>query len=202
MDEKQVLEQAVTDFFPKEGKWYSSCYKRPKELEMDNLPCNLRDDLWMAKMIQKEQKLSNINISQILEFIIKSPIYLEKRHEYEQIIVKWQINYMKNNGENWITDPEYGGDMITLSPECDIGFRKGVVDTLSKIGINSEAIEEGIEANADLWRDGYMNLAFHNRYEPVFFNFGFVFNEKKDDNSNINAYIFNDGEFITEQWTK
>ncbi len=54
---------------------------------------------------------------------------------------------------------------------CDLGFRKGVVDTLTAIGMDKEVIEEGLEKNADLWRDGFINLAFSNEYEPILYNF-------------------------------
>lgn len=36
------------------------------------------------------------------------------------------------------------GEFIHFSPLCDIGFRKGIVDTLESIGMADETIEEGI----------------------------------------------------------
>lgn len=79
---------------------------------------------------------------------------------------------MCNGGENWLASKKYGGDLIIFSTMYDIGFRKGIVDTLTAIGMDSEAIEEGIEKNANIWRDGSMRVAFHNQFEPVFFRNG------------------------------
>ena len=50
-----------------------------------------------------------------------------------------------------------------------MGFRKGVVDTLSRIGMNSDVIEEGLEKFSDLWRERFMSCAFRNAYEPIFY---------------------------------
>lgn len=119
-------------------------------------------------MLKEEQKLHYISYKKVLKFIKTSDFFNKKRHDYEQEIVKWQINYMKNDGENWICDPEYGGDFFIFNPFCDLGFRKGVVDTLSAIGMDLEVIEEGIEKNANLWREQYMKKAFRNEFEPIF----------------------------------
>lgn len=167
-EEINELEKATLNFFPKEGIWYSSCFNQPKDLSMSNLPCHLNDDLWLAKMLRENQKIFYISVNNILHFIKTSPFFQEKRHEYEQKIVKWQIDWMVTGGEGWLVDEEYGGDFIYLSPMCDLGFRKGVVDTLLKIGMNIEAIEEGIEKNAHKWRDLFMHKAFNNEYKPIF----------------------------------
>ena len=74
---------------------------------------------------------------------------------------------MASGGENWIVDEEYGGEFIFFSENCDLGFRKGIVDTLTAIGIEKEAIEDGIEYNADLWRSIFMERAFDHRFEYV-----------------------------------
>lgn len=51
-----------------------------------------------------------------------------------------------------------------FSTKCDYAFRKGVVDTLLAIGMNINAIEEGIEKNANKWRENHMTIAFRNLY--------------------------------------
>lgn len=168
-----ILEKAILNFFPKEGIWYSHCFRQPQDLSMANLPCHLRDDLWLAKMLKQNQKLFYMSTNKVLQFVKTSKFFKEKRHEYEQEIVKWQIDWMRSGGENWVIDEDYGGDFVFLTPICDLGFRKGVVDTLSSIGMNIDAIEEGIERNADRWRDSFMNRAFANEYEPVFLNIVF-----------------------------
>lgn len=176
-----ILEKATLNFFPKEGTWYSECFRQPHDLNMTNLPCHLRDDLWLAKMLKRNQKLFYMSTNRVLQFVKTSPFFQEKRHEYEQEIVKCQIDWMRSDGENWIIDEDYGGDFVFLTPVCDLGFRKGVVDTLLKIGMSIDAIEEGIEKNADRWRDSFMSSAFSNEYEPVFLNIGLGnFLEKKE----------------------
>ena len=140
---------------------------------MANLPCHLRDDLWLAKMLKQNQKLFYMSTNKVLQFVKTSKFFKEKRREYEQEIVKWQIDWMRSGGENWVIDEDYGGDFVFLTPVCDLGFRKGVVDTLSSIVMNIDAIEEGIERNADRWRDSFMNRAFANEYKPLFLNIDF-----------------------------
>ena len=165
----EVLEKATMAFFPKNGVWYSHCFRRPCELEFGNLPCHLRDDVWLAKMLKKDQNLFYISNRRILNFVRTSQFFKEKRHEYELEIVKCQIIHMGSGGEGWICDDNYGGDLCLLTSVCDLGFRKGVVDTLSKIGMKKDVIEEGLEKFAYLWREELMNRAFRNEYEPVFF---------------------------------
>ena len=164
-----ILDEATINFFPKSGEWYSDCFRKPRDLSMNNLPCHLRDDMWLARMLNKYQSLSNISFNKILNYVRTSHFFEQKRHEYELEIVKWQINWMRNGGEGWICDDNYGGDAYLLTPVCDLAFRKGVVDTLSRIGMNRDVVEEGIEKNAILWRESLMKTAFRNEYEPVFF---------------------------------
>ena len=38
---------------------------------MNNLPCHLRDDMWLAKMLNKYQNLSNISFNKMLNYIIE-----------------------------------------------------------------------------------------------------------------------------------
>lgn len=169
IDATNTLEKATLEFFPKTGVWYSNCFRRPTELGMGNLPCHLRDDVWLAKMLKKDQNLFYMSHSKILNFVRTSQFFQEKRHEYELEIVKWQIQWIAGHGENWICDENYGGDFVYLTPVVDLGVRKGVVDTLSKIGMDKDVIEEGIEKFADLWREHYMESAFRNEYQPVFY---------------------------------
>ena len=163
-----ILEKATLNFFPKEGVWYSHCFRQPKDLGMGNLPCNLRNDEWLAQMLRKDQKLFYISYRKVLDYVRNSQFFKEKRHEYELEIVKWQINWIVTGGENWIVDEKLGGDFVYIMPTVDLGIRKGVVDTLSKIGMNKDVIEEGIEINADLWRNSSMLRAFYNTYNSVF----------------------------------
>ena len=165
-DIDKFLETAIIDFFPKDGIWTRQCFNKSNKLCMDNLPCHLNDYEWLAEMIKKEKELS-INYYKILSFIKKSSIFQEERHRYEQEIVKWQINNMRNGGGIRLCDEE----PWFMSPSCDLIFRKDIVCTLQKIGMDIEAIEEGIEKNANLWRDSLMKKAFNNIYEPIIFEY-------------------------------
>lgn len=167
----EILINATNNFFPESGKWYSSCFERSKKCSRSNLPCNLRDNNWLAELLLKEANLSDEYYGSVLNFVVNSELFQEKRHEYELKIVKWQIQWIAGGGENWICDENYGGDIMFLTPVCDLGFRKAVIDTLSAIGMNKEVIEEGLEKYADIWRERFMNAAFRNQYEPIMYNF-------------------------------
>lgn len=169
IDYTQILEKATDDFFPKKGDWYSNCFDRSKDLYMSYLPCNLRDNKWLAKMFQENQNLYSINYYDILDFVSNSKYFNEARHNYELEIVKWQINFIRLGGEGWICDDNYGGDAMLFCSVCDLGFRKGVLDTLLAIGMNQDVIEEGLEKYSDMWREFYMSRVFNNEYSPVFF---------------------------------
>lgn len=159
-----ILDKEVESLFPDDGKWYSSCYKQPKELAENNLPCHLRDNKWLAEYIMKKYKHYLAKKSDIMDYIYKSEKFAKLRHDYEQRIVSWQIDWMNSDGENWICED----DFFMFSTRCDIIFRKGIVDTLSAIGMDKEAIEEGIEKNSDKWLEKYMEHAFRNQYNSVF----------------------------------
>ena len=165
----RALEKDVETFFPNTGRWTSSCFKRPDGLSKCNLPCHLDDDIWLARMFRADKNIFYISFASIVNFIKTNEVFLEKKHDYAMEIIKWQINWMLNDGENWICDEEYGGDFVFMTPVCDLGFRKGVVDTLTKIGMSRETVEEGIEMHSDLWRDRMMNAAFRNEFDPVFY---------------------------------
>lgn len=161
-EERFILEEKIKEFFPETGHWSSICFKKSKELLRCNLPCHLRNYEWLAKMIKQCYQL-DISLYKIELFLKTSEVFEEERHNYEQRIVKWQIEYMRNGGEGWLA----ASDLILMTEYCDIGFRDGVVNTLKAIGMDEEAIEKGIETNASLWRDFYMESAFYNKYDHV-----------------------------------
>lgn len=158
-----LLTNTINNFFPTTGRWSSACFRRPNEI----LQSNLRNNKLLAKMILREANLAPEYYNRVLDFINSSDLFKQKVHEYEQTIVKWQIEWIRGGGENWIIDESLGGDCCLIMPYCDIAFRKGVVDTLVAMGMNKEAIEEGLEKNADMWRNAYIESAFRIQYEPV-----------------------------------
>lgn len=164
MKTKEFLDKTLEDFFPQQGVWYSNCFSKLKTLEENNLPCHIRDNNWLADFIIKKYNLDLKEKDAVLNYIVTSEQFNKLRYEYEQRIVSWQIDWMCNGGENWIVDTELGGELYLFSTKCDYAFRKCIVDTLLAIGMNRDAIEEGIEKNADKWRENHMRLAFHNLY--------------------------------------
>ena len=70
-----ILEKATLNFFPKEGIWYSHCFRQPQDLSMANLPCHLRDDLWLAKMLKQNQKLFYMSTNKVLQFVKTSKFF-------------------------------------------------------------------------------------------------------------------------------
>ena len=136
-------------------------------------------------------EVNNVSVSTLLSFVKDGTIaipeiqrpFVWKRSKVRDLIdsmyngyptgyiIRWQspIEWIKNGGENWICDDELGGEFTLLSPVCDLGFRKGVVDTLLEIGMDKDVIEEGLEKFSDIWRDRFISSAFFNKYNCIFF---------------------------------
>lgn len=188
----KFLEKATLEFFPKTGEWYSNCFERSNKLYMSNLPCHLRDSKWLASMFRNNQKLFMFTPFYIQQYVENSKVFNDVRHNYELEIVKWQINYMALGGEGWIIDEDLGGDFFLLSPTADLAFRKGIVDTLTKIGMDKEVVEEGIEKYASAWRDCYMERAFSNEFNSVFLSFDFSLLGGKKAYTTINKPVLAD----------
>lgn len=167
----KLLDEITDSFFSGDGSWKFHCFnkQKSKEYKKENLPCHLRDIDWLTRMFSKE--ISNVSEKALREYISKSPYFDLKRKEYEQKIVAWQINWMRKGGSNWIVAPNYGDEICLLTPKCDYAFRDSVVATLLAIGMDKEAIEEGIEKDPT-WRDHFMYMAFENAYNPHYYSFG------------------------------
>ncbi|MCI8575223.1 MAG: hypothetical protein HFI09_02005, partial [Bacilli bacterium] len=166
------LEEATKKLFSGDGHWSSAEYSRPE----DSLIGHLRDDKWLTYKL-RECGLEDIFFGTLLNYVKTSKVFKAERDAYEQRIVKWQIGWMVNGGDAWLVPEEFGGDFIRFNKNCDIGFRKGILRTLEAIGMDTDAIERGIEENVDLWREREMLSAFRNNYEPIL---GFV-NKKRND---------------------
>lgn len=177
----KLLDSIVTTFFPDQGNWKSNCFRREELVSEKNLPCHLRDVNWLTSLVIKKYDLYSLGEGVVREYVSDSSYFNQLRGEYEQRIVKWQISWMRNDGANWLVDSKYGGELFLFSPTCDYAFRKGIVDTLLAIGMDINAIEEGIEKNVDMWLETYMNLAFNNQYNPIFSSFRIASNEEKED---------------------
>lgn len=175
-DEKAnvILEEEVKNFFPKEGVWYDNCFSRPSEVWRINLPCHLRDNAWMSKLLHKVLKDKRIYIKPhvIKQFMDNSETFAELRHEYELKIVEWQIDWVMIGGTNWL--PPNGSDEFSLifSEDYDKIVRDGIVKTLKAIGMDAEVVEEGLEKYSDIWRHSAMERGFAHKYEPAVFMVG------------------------------
>lgn len=173
---EEYLDIEMNTFFPDTGHWYSTCFKRPNEYNIDNLPCHLDDDKWLANFIIYRYNLINAKFKDVLDYVRNSKKFIENKKQYALEIVKWQINWIKNGGENWICDSDLGGDICRMTPVWDLAFRKGVVDTLLAIGMNKEIIEEGLEENSDMWFESVIDDTFDNQFNPLILN---LFGTKK-----------------------
>ncbi len=164
-----ILNDEIEEFFPETGNWWSSCFSKPNDVNYSNLPCHLRDNRWMSKLlrIKLADKGISINTDEIEKFMNESEEFNRKRHSYELKIVVWQIKWMRNGGEGWLMPKGHDEFSLLFGPDVDKIFRDGVVKTLLAIGMEKEIIEEGIEKNASIWRGSCMSQSFDHMYRPV-----------------------------------
>lgn len=165
----QVLEEEIQNFFPEEGSFKSNCFTYSSEVSYENLPCNLRDNAWLSKLLFREINKKGVYIPEeiVNNFIDNSETFAQLRHDYELKIVKWQIDLILSDGKNWLIPRGYNAFSMRFSSDVDKIVRGGVVKTLTAIGIDREVIEEGLEINANTWRLLSMKRGFRNVYEPV-----------------------------------
>jgi len=172
----KLLQEEIETFFPEEGFWTHCCFERSNEVSKRYLPCHLRDNEWLAKLIKS--KLIDKGICapeyQIRSFIDNSERFAELRHNYELAIVRWQIDYMNSGGSGWLMPEGYDEISLLIGTSVDKMIRRGIVKTLSAIGMDKEVIEEGIEKNANIWRDKYMQLSFDHKFDPHIYGKGYA----------------------------
>ena len=171
-EQKILLETEIETFFPETGYWGSNCFDKSNELLHENLPCHLRDNAWMSSLLHKNllyNKAIYIPQQAIEKFLDNSERFNDLRHNYELEIVKWQIDWMRNGGEGWSIPEGHDELSIMFSPDVIEIFRGGVVKTLTSIGMDEEVVEEGIEKNADMFREKCLQKGFKNEFEPVMY---------------------------------
>lgn len=190
------LDDAAINFFPEDGECSIRYVFKPKEL----FQSHLRDVNYLASKLQKEAKLEDIEFIRILDYVKTSKLFNNERSNYEQRIVKWEIEYILNGGNCWITDEKYSSEFIRFSKFWDIVFRKAVVDTLLYVGIDRQAIEEGLEKNSDLWRDRCISSAFKNEYDSIWHHFYYSPGGQK--NQNYELKLENADPEHKEKWMK
>lgn len=176
-EEQAILSNEIETFFPTNGRWVSSCFNQSKKLRYENLPCHLRDNGWMSSFLHNillYDKGIYIPEQSIKTFMDYSVRFNELRHNYELEIVKWQIGCMGKGVGNWLTAKGVGNLSLLSGSDAVEIFRDGVVRTLTAIGMNAEVVEEGIEKNADMFRERYILVGFRNEFEPVLYHGGFL----------------------------
>lgn len=195
-----ILEKEIRDFFPVQnnGRWSRNCFKQPKEVEYGNLPCHLRDNAWMSKLMYNVLLDKGIFIPQqtIKSFIDNSQLFADLRHEHELRIVKWQINWIRNGGANWLMPEGYCEMAELFSEDVDKIIRGGVLKTLKAIGMDEDVIEEGLEKYSDIWRTSAMELGYSHVYEPVVYMYGTP--EKADEDHKKNWIANREYEYYQE----
>ena len=169
-----ILTDEIESFFPQSGRWARSCYSRPTELTKSALPCHLTNTKWMAELMAKEllSKGKVVRVQDIENFLETSERFQELRHNYELEIVKWQIDYMRNDGEGYLLPKGHDEISFLTNPNIAELFRESVVRTLSAIGISRASIEEGLERNSAMWLESYLRRGFANAFEPTFYYYG------------------------------
>lgn len=170
----EILNQEIENFFPQTGRWSSMCYQKPAEVHKTFLPCHLADNAWMAQLLADNllQKGILIPTANIQEYISNSKRFNELKHNYELEIVKWQINYIMQDGDGWIMPEGYDEMSLMLGRSVEYMVRGGVIKTLQAIGMDSEVIEEGLEKNLNLWLHKCISRSFSNLFEPHFYLYG------------------------------
>lgn len=183
---KLLDEKVSPNFFPETGMVDNICFKNSNEYDSRYFPCHTRDDNWLVFFLKSKFDITYISISFLVKYMKVSYAFNKERHDYEQRIVKWQIEDLSNGGKNCIMDNKLGGDLFYITPKCDIAFRKAIVDTLLKVGLDIDSIEEGLEKNANIWRDKYITLALKN---AIMFNIDSCMQNDFENNKQLN-YIW------------
>ena len=101
------FDKAIENFFPESGIWYSNCFLTAQEVDRSNLPCHLRNNLWMSRLMKSENHWILVRDTTIKEYLDGSELFSNLRHDYELRIVEWQTKHQLNDGEGWIINDQY-----------------------------------------------------------------------------------------------
>lgn len=165
-----LLDYTTLKMFPNSGSWKSWCFDKPREVNIGNLPCHLRDYSWLAQLLRNTSFSNNpmnrsITQTEAYKYVTTSPFFEQERHKYEQRIVEWQIRWVLGGGNNYsLPHGMDDDDSLNRMSNCDYLFREIIMLTLSDIGMNKDAINEGLERCSDLWRKRYMEIAYGVEY--------------------------------------
>ena len=167
-----ILDKEIGELFPVTGEWLSSCFSRPTNFSKRSLPCHLRDYDWLSEYM-KDRLINDkgimVDANVIKDYIQKSHMFEVMRDNYEQSIVKWQIEYMNGGGEGFLMPKGSNEISFLFSNNVEELFRTSVILTLTRIGMDRDAIEKGLERNSKLWLDRYIRKSFEHEFEPVIY---------------------------------
>ena len=158
----KYLEQTTIDFFAAIEP-LKECFSKG-----DNNLRHFYDNEWLACEFERLLPISDVELDVIIKFFNTSILFEQQRHECEQRIIKWLIKWIMEGRSSWIASEEYDNDFLIFHKSCDLGFHDGIVDALVKAGMEKTRAEEGMEYNAELWFEKYINMAFDNRYDPIY----------------------------------
>lgn len=158
----KYLEQTTIDFFDAIEP-LKECFSKG-----DNNLKHFYDNGWLAHEFEKLLPISDVDLNEITQFINTSILFEQKRQECEQRIIKWLIKWIMEGRSSWIASEEFDNDFLIFHKSCDIGFHDCLVETLVKAGMSKMRAEEGMEYNSEIWFEKYINMAFDNRYDPIY----------------------------------
>ena len=143
---------------------------------------------FMSKMESKHESSNEnwerfpdvkINFRNVLNFVKNDEFFNQTRNEYEEDLVRAQINFMmqdqqpsglllrtayNNINNQFFTVKEYHFHEVMKDPNADVVFRQKVFNAMTKLGIDTHSIEAGLEKHANLWREKMMLNAYYNQY--------------------------------------
>ena len=163
-----ALEREAENLFPKSGVWHTEDLNQVTDSDMMYLPNHFNDNQWVSKILQKKlrQKLILVPSKTVKFFVENSHKFAQLKHNYALEIVKWETNYIMRDGDNKQAPKNYDDLMMATVVDWVQVVRDGVVDALTTLGIDRATIEEGLEKNADNWRNHCLERSFRNLYEP------------------------------------
>lgn len=129
------------------------------------LTWHLSDNEWLANKL-RELCLEDVSLEGALYYVSVSPSFALLKHNFAKKVVKFQIEAMLNGGEAALAFNSSVRENMLLDKDRDVIFRRSIVSSLLTLGLSFDSIEDGIEANADLWKEKEMEATFKNIFQP------------------------------------
>ena len=172
----EELEYLTKQFFEKNFKDWNLKGKYPYEEYYQNLPYNLNNDIWLAKMLLKIEKPRDIFFNETYEFVRFNRFFKEAKHNFTLSIVEYQIKGMEYN-YGFCIDKDYNFE----TKHSEEKFRKAIIKSLKKLGLKRSLIEEGLEKYNYLWQDKYMEKSYNNNPKHHYYNIDDIEKSNKEE---------------------